>query len=370
MQGNAFLGAFFAVSTLLQEFGITQEQFRDVVHKQYVKKFGKLGEAVVQSNMEVMTAGLRAGEGDRDRRARRGRPLQPARPGAAADPRSWPPSAASGCATGGCRSTPPARRPGPRAADRHASTHSTPSSAPASATTSRPRRSPPWASLPRPPATRLRSTLPAAKPRSTFPRTARSAWSASRSARTRRCPTARRIWARCSSRPSPATSPTRPSARKMLRASCRRSRSRPAQRMLAEMKTGTPLPTILREVTESVDGFSAEAKTAVLRHHRQGADGLPEGQRHLLLAGAQDARLGRHLLHLRQRPVQGLRGLRHGLRRSPGAEDGAGDRRGERRARDRHRLPRPAARHLAEVPRPVQRAPTRPTRRPRRCATC
>jgi pyruvate-ferredoxin/flavodoxin oxidoreductase len=38
MQGNAFLGAFFAVSTLLKEFGITQEQYRDVVHKQYVKK--------------------------------------------------------------------------------------------------------------------------------------------------------------------------------------------------------------------------------------------------------------------------------------------------------------------------------------------
>jgi pyruvate-ferredoxin/flavodoxin oxidoreductase len=57
MQGNAFLGAFFAVSSLLQEFGITQEQYRDVVHKQYVKKFGKLGEAVVASNMEVMMQG-------------------------------------------------------------------------------------------------------------------------------------------------------------------------------------------------------------------------------------------------------------------------------------------------------------------------
>jgi pyruvate-ferredoxin/flavodoxin oxidoreductase len=58
MQGNAFLGAFFKVSTLLQEFGITQEQYREVVHKQYVKKFGKLGDAVVQSNMEVMTQGF------------------------------------------------------------------------------------------------------------------------------------------------------------------------------------------------------------------------------------------------------------------------------------------------------------------------
>ncbi len=58
MQGNAFLGAFFAVSPMLQEFGISQEQFREVVHKQYVKKFGKLGDAVVQSNMEVMIQGF------------------------------------------------------------------------------------------------------------------------------------------------------------------------------------------------------------------------------------------------------------------------------------------------------------------------
>jgi pyruvate-ferredoxin/flavodoxin oxidoreductase len=58
MQGNAFLGAFFRVSTLLAEFGISQEQYREVVHKQYVKKFGKFGDAVVQSNMEVMMQGF------------------------------------------------------------------------------------------------------------------------------------------------------------------------------------------------------------------------------------------------------------------------------------------------------------------------
>jgi pyruvate-ferredoxin/flavodoxin oxidoreductase len=58
MQGNAFLGAFFSVSPLLHDFRITGEQFREVVHKQYVKKFGRLGEAVVTSNMEVMTQGF------------------------------------------------------------------------------------------------------------------------------------------------------------------------------------------------------------------------------------------------------------------------------------------------------------------------
>jgi pyruvate-ferredoxin/flavodoxin oxidoreductase len=74
MQGNAFLGAFFAVSPVLHEFGITKEQFHDVVHKQYEKKFGRLGEAVVASNMEVIRRAS-AGSGDTDRRFVGGRSL-------------------------------------------------------------------------------------------------------------------------------------------------------------------------------------------------------------------------------------------------------------------------------------------------------
>src|SRR5258707_5600965 len=84
MQGNAFLGAFFSVSPMLQEFGITAEQFRDAVHKQYVKKFGKLGDAVVVSNMEVMTKGfelvreIKVGELEAaDRSTLRGKALLP-----------------------------------------------------------------------------------------------------------------------------------------------------------------------------------------------------------------------------------------------------------------------------------------------------
>src|SRR5262249_38650513 len=45
-------------SPLLHEFRISQEQFHEVVHRQYVKKFGRLGDAVVTSNMEVMTQGF------------------------------------------------------------------------------------------------------------------------------------------------------------------------------------------------------------------------------------------------------------------------------------------------------------------------
>ncbi len=58
MQGNAFLGAFFAVSGLLDEYGVSEDQFRDLVHAQYVKKFGRFGDAVVESNMTVMTEGF------------------------------------------------------------------------------------------------------------------------------------------------------------------------------------------------------------------------------------------------------------------------------------------------------------------------
>jgi pyruvate-ferredoxin/flavodoxin oxidoreductase len=106
MQGNAFLGAFFSVSPMLQDFGITPEQFRDAVHKQYVKKFGKLGDAVVTSNMEVMTKGfalvreINVGIIEApDRSTLRGKALLPM-----AIPESI--AASEGCSTG-CRTIPP-----------------------------------------------------------------------------------------------------------------------------------------------------------------------------------------------------------------------------------------------------------------------
>ncbi|MDY7107011.1 MAG: 2-oxoacid:acceptor oxidoreductase family protein [Planctomycetota bacterium] len=58
MQGNAFLGGFFRVSSFLNDYGIGTEHFHQVVRDQYVKKFGRLGEAVVESNMQVMTKGF------------------------------------------------------------------------------------------------------------------------------------------------------------------------------------------------------------------------------------------------------------------------------------------------------------------------
>lgn len=58
MQGNSFLGAFFRVSPFLKQNGITDEQFLATVRKQYEKKFGRFGEDVVASNMQVMEQGF------------------------------------------------------------------------------------------------------------------------------------------------------------------------------------------------------------------------------------------------------------------------------------------------------------------------
>src|SRR6266481_3222961 len=84
MQGNSFLGAFFRVSPFLNYHGISEEQFHDTVHKQYEKKFGRFGEAVVKSNMEVMMQGfsrveeIKYGEiEDPDRSSMRNPPVKP-----------------------------------------------------------------------------------------------------------------------------------------------------------------------------------------------------------------------------------------------------------------------------------------------------
>ena len=57
MQGNAFLGAFFGISGMLEEYGVTEERYHEIVLAQYEKKFGRFGDAVVTSNMLVMDQG-------------------------------------------------------------------------------------------------------------------------------------------------------------------------------------------------------------------------------------------------------------------------------------------------------------------------
>jgi pyruvate-ferredoxin/flavodoxin oxidoreductase len=258
MQGNAFLGAFFAVSPMLQEFGITQEQYRDVVFKQYVKKFGKLGDAVVQSNMEVMLQGfervkeIAIGElAAADHSSLRGQALLPIL-------ETVPASVEVGACSTGCRTTPVPAGQGPR----------TPI-----------------------------STITAfdAEFRSAYgydqPATPLSAMGviAAATGDTASKYVARRetplyIPENCtqcmeciSVCPDTALPNCSQDLGTMLGAAVTRYVADPAERrkmidklpeiekqtrarMLAEIKTGTPLPKIIREVTESVDGFSAQAK--------------------------------------------------------------------------------------------------------------
>ncbi len=63
MQGNAFLGAFFKVSTFLADNNVPEAEFHRIVQAQYEKKFRRFGKDVVASNMLVMKAGFeRVGE--------------------------------------------------------------------------------------------------------------------------------------------------------------------------------------------------------------------------------------------------------------------------------------------------------------------
>lgn len=111
MQGNSFLGAFFRVSPFLKTFGISEEQFQEVVRKQYVKKFGRFGDAVVTSNMTVMNEGFsRVSEikygrpSDADRSSMRNPLLKPI-----GEHQIIP---TAGCAASGCSSIPmPAQQP-------------------------------------------------------------------------------------------------------------------------------------------------------------------------------------------------------------------------------------------------------------------
>jgi pyruvate-ferredoxin/flavodoxin oxidoreductase len=84
MQGNSFLGAFFRVSPFLKHNGISDESFLSTVKKQYEKKFGRFGEAVVASNMQVMEGGfsrvqeIKYGTSeDPDRSSMRNAPVRP-----------------------------------------------------------------------------------------------------------------------------------------------------------------------------------------------------------------------------------------------------------------------------------------------------
>jgi pyruvate-ferredoxin/flavodoxin oxidoreductase len=57
MQGAAFMGAFFHVSPLAEREGLTEEKLFEGIRSQMQKKFGKLGERVVEDNLRVIRRG-------------------------------------------------------------------------------------------------------------------------------------------------------------------------------------------------------------------------------------------------------------------------------------------------------------------------
>ncbi len=263
MQGNAFLGAFFAVSPILQEFGITQEQFRDVVYKQYVKKFGKLGEAVVKSNMEVMLQGIervkeiKIGElNAADHSSLRGQALLPILEPVPAFAEGG--ADVSSCSTGGCRTTPPPAEQGPRAPiasvdvfDAEFRSHfgynqpATPLSAMGVIAAATGDTASKYVARRETPLYIAENCTQCMECISVCPDTALP---------------------NCSQDLSTilGTAVSRyvgdPAERRKMLDKLPEIEKQTRTRMLADIKAGTPLPTIIREVTESVDGFSADAK--------------------------------------------------------------------------------------------------------------
>jgi pyruvate-ferredoxin/flavodoxin oxidoreductase len=57
MQGAAFMGAFFRASDLREQSGLSEEQLFAGIRKQLAKKFGHLGERVVEDNLRVIRRG-------------------------------------------------------------------------------------------------------------------------------------------------------------------------------------------------------------------------------------------------------------------------------------------------------------------------
>ncbi len=261
MQGNAFLGAFFAVSPMLEEFGITQEQYRDVVYKQYVKKFGKLGDAVVQSNMEVMIQGfervkeIAIGEvAAADHSSLRGQALLPILAQAPAFV-----EVGAGAVPGMRRNTPPPTGQAPRTPvssinvfDAEFRSHfgynqpATPLSAMGVIAAGTGDTASKYVARRETPLYIPENCTQCMECISVCPDTALP---------------------NCSQDLSTllGTAVTRyvadPVERRKMLDKLPEIDKLTRQRMVAEIKTGTPLPTIIREVTESVDGFSAEAKT-------------------------------------------------------------------------------------------------------------
>jgi pyruvate-ferredoxin/flavodoxin oxidoreductase len=263
MQGNAFLGAFFSVSPILEEFGITTDQFNEVVLNQYKKKFGKQGEAVVQSNMEVMRQGsdrvkeinIGAIEAT-DRSSLRGQALLPILEPVPAFAEA---NAGASCVVSGCRSH---EKPEGQAERVPVATI---------AAFDAEFRSGFGYDQPATPLSAL-GVIAAATGDTASKYVARRETPLYIPENCTQCMECISV---CPDTALPNTSQdlstllstavsryvANTDDRRAMLAKLPEIEKQARQRMLAEIKQGTPLPTILKEVTDSIDGFSAEAKT-------------------------------------------------------------------------------------------------------------
>ncbi len=56
MQGVAFMGAFFHAAPLMETHDLSRERLFEGIRKQLNKKFGHLGQRVVEDNVRVITS--------------------------------------------------------------------------------------------------------------------------------------------------------------------------------------------------------------------------------------------------------------------------------------------------------------------------
>ena len=368
MQGNAFLGAFFSVSPLLEEFGITQEQFHEVVHKQYVKKFGRLGEGVVKSNMEVMTQGfsrvreIPVGELNAADRSTHARTRRCCRSSTRATTATDAVRAADRTL---CRRV---RTSGRRSRESRSSTTCSEGS---SATTSRRTRT-------------RRSAVMAAGSGDTA-----SKYVARRETPLyipENCTQCMECIAVCPDTALPNCSQDLETvlrtAVSQLRHRCRRAAedvpvaagNRKTHARIDARRGGQeredPAPGHHSRRDECRRRVLAGGEERVLRSPRQSAAGISEDQRDFRHAGKKDSRRGRRVLHLRVRSVQRVRGVCHGVRRAPGAYGWC--RRPNRSTRSTRRAPRSWTCCRIHRRNTWASTATRGRRipRPPRCATC
>ena len=136
------------------------------------------------------------------------------------------------------------------------------------------------------------------------------------------------------------------------------------------LTTGGPSPAAHQDGNQRGQRLLCGSQAAVVRRHRQGAVGLPEGHRDLCQSREEAPGRRWRVFDFRFGPLQGVCGMRHGVRRSPGSEGWC------RKPKTSTQSTRPGRRSWIFCPthrRSIWASTTTPARRtprPPPCATC